>query len=444
MLWKSAAILFALAEAAGAAPLGDWRADAPGTVHRITVADLPKVFATPPAGAPPAVVPRPAGAKLSTLPGYSVRLFAKLDGPRQIRVTPGGDIFVAETDQGRIRVLRAADGAPAAAAASTFAEGLDRPFGIAFYPPGPDPRWVYVANANSVVRYPYRAGDLKASGPAQTVVAKLAATTRGHSTRDVAFSADGKRMFVSVGSASNVAESMPAKTPEAAKAWDAAHGLGAAWGDETDRADVLVMDPEGRGRRVFAAGLRNCVSLALQPVSGVPWCVVNERDDLGDDLPPDYATRVREGGFYGWPWFYIGGHPDPRLKGARADLAGKVLTPDVLLAAHSAPLGLTFYTARAGPAAFPADAVGDAFVALHGSWNRGARTGYKVVRVRLRHGVPTGGYEDILTGFVVGEGSVWGRPVGVATAHDGALLVTDDASDTVWRIAYDRKALARR
>ncbi|MBA3812643.1 MAG: PQQ-dependent sugar dehydrogenase, partial [Caulobacteraceae bacterium] len=267
---------------------------------------------------------------------------------------------------------------------------------------------------------------------------------RGHSTRDVAFSADGRRMFVSVGSASNVAESMPVKTFEQVKAWDAAHGRGAAWGDETDRADVLVMDPEGADRRVFAAGLRNCVSLAVQPVTGTPWCVVNERDNLGDDLPPDYLTTVREGGFYGWPWYYIGGHPDPRLKGDRADLAGTVLTPDVLLAAHSAPLGLTFYTAHAGPAAFPADVVGDAFVALHGSWNRGARTGYKVVRVRLRHGVPTGGYEDVLTGFVVGDGAVWGRPVGVAVAHDGALLVTDDASGAVWRIAYDRKALARR
>nr|MBA3810468.1 sorbosone dehydrogenase family protein [Caulobacteraceae bacterium] len=178
MPWRSAAVAAAVAGAAGAAPVGDWRADAPGAVHRITVADLPKVFATPPAGAPAAVVSQPAGARPSTLPGYSVGAFAKLDGPRQIRVSPGGDIFVAETDQGRIRVLRAADGARTAAGVSTFAEGLDRPFGIAFYPSG-DPRWVYVATANSVARYPYRAGDLKARAPAQTIVARLAATTRG-------------------------------------------------------------------------------------------------------------------------------------------------------------------------------------------------------------------------------------------------------------------------
>ena len=450
MILKSAGLVVAVAGAigagtpAGCAPLGDWRGDGPGVVHRITVADLPKAFATPPAGAPPAVVARPANARLATLPGYVVLPFAKLDGPRQIRVAPGGDIFVAETDQGRIRILRAQDGADKAASTDTFIEGLDRPFGIAFYPAGPDPRWVYVANANSVVRYPYRSGDLKARGPAQAVAPKLAATGGGHSTRDLAFSADGARMYVSVGSASNVAESMPAKTLAQAHDWDAAHGVGAAWGEETDRADVLVMDPEGRGRRVFAAGLRNCVTLSVQPATGALWCANNERDLLGDDLPPDYVTRVRDGGFYGWPWYYIGDHPDPRLKGQRPDLAGKVLAPDVLIAAHSAPLGMAFYAARAGAAAFPPDTIGDAFVALHGSWNRGARTGYKVVRVRLKHGVPTGDYEDFLTGFVVDGRSVWGRPVGVAVAHDGALLVTDDASDTVWRIAYDRKSAVRR
>ncbi|MEO8925679.1 MAG: PQQ-dependent sugar dehydrogenase [Caulobacteraceae bacterium] len=424
----------------GAAALGDWRSDAPGVVRRITAADMPAAFATPPAGAPSSVVDRPAGASLKTLPGFAVTAFAKLEGPRQIRVAPNGDIFVAETDAGRITVLRAADGATTPSKTVAFAEKLDRPFGIAFYPAGPNPQWVYVANVNSVVRFAYRPGDLKARAAPQIVVAKLADGAGGHSTRDVAFSGDGRTMFVSVGSGSNMAESMPAKTLPEAKAWEAAHGLGAAWGREADRADVLAFDPLGAGRRVFATGLRNCVSMAVQKQTDRLWCVVNERDNLGDNLPPDYATSVKAGGFYGWPWYYIGGHADSRVKGARPDLAGKVTLPDVLIQPHSAPLGMTFYTAAAGSAAFPSAYRGDAFVTLHGSWNRKQRTGYKVVRLIMKGGVPTGAYEDFLTGFVIDDQKVWGRPVGVAVAHDGALLVTDDGGDQVWRIAYAPRA----
>jgi glucose/arabinose dehydrogenase len=432
----------AAATLTGAAALGDWRDDAPGVTRRITVADMPKANATRPGVAPPAIVARPAGARLATLPGFSVEAFASLEGPRQIRTAPNGDLFVAETDQGRIRVLRTADGAAKPVSVNTFAEGLDRPFGIAFFPPGPDPQWVYVANTNSVVRFPYRSGDVKARGPAETILARLTATGRGHSTRDVAFSPDGRRLYLSIGSGSNIAEGMERKTPTEAAAWDAAQGLGAAWGDEADRADVLVMDPLGHGQKVWAAGIRNCVSLAVEPKTTDLWCATNERDLLGDDLPPDYATRVRQGAFYGWPWYYIGAHEDPRLKGQRPDLADKVTAPDVLFQPHSAPLGLTFYTARAGAAAFPAEYRGDAFVGLHGSWNRASRTGYKVVRVILKDGVPTGAYEDFLTGFVVDRNGVWGRPVGVAVAHDGALMVTDDGSNTLWRIAYDRRGPA--
>jgi glucose/arabinose dehydrogenase len=178
------------------------------------------------------------------------------------------------------------------------------------------------------------------------------------------------------------------------------------------------------------------VSLAVQAGTNALWCSNNERDGLGDNLPPDYVTRVREGGFYGWPWYYIGSHEDPRRKGERPDLATRPIVPDVLIQPHSAPLGMTFYTADRGPAAFPAEYRGDAFVALHGSWNRGLRTGYKLVRVKLRNGVPTGEYQDFLTGFVVNADSVWGRPVGVAVARDGALLMTDDGGDVLWRIAY--------
>jgi glucose/arabinose dehydrogenase len=334
-------------------------------------------------------------------------------------------------------VLRADDGADAPSENQIFAEDLNRPFGIAFYPPGDDPQWIYVANNNSVVRIPYHNGDLKASGPAQVIVPQLTESHGGHSTRDVAFSLDGKRMFISVGSGSNVAETMSKKSLEDAHDWEAQHGLGAAWDAETNRADILVTDPEGtQPLHTFATGIRNGVGIAVNPETGDLWSSTNERDDLGDDLVPDYITRVKEGGFYGWPWYYLGNYEDPRHAGERPDLAGHVIVPDVLLVSHSASLEMCFYTATSGVAAFPAEYRGDAFAAEHGSWNRSSRTGYKLIRVRLNHGVPTGEYDDFLTGFVVDERSVWGRPVGVAVAHDGALLMTEDGNGTLWRISY--------
>jgi glucose/arabinose dehydrogenase len=239
-------------------------------------------------------------------------------------------------------------------------------------------------------------------------------------------------MFISVGSASNAGEGIGKRDAAAIARWEAAHGLGSAWGNETDRAAVLVFDPDGRNRRVFASGLRNCVGLAVHPMTGDVWCSTNERDGLGDDLVPDYVTRIREGGFYGWPWFYMGPTQDPRHPGAHPELASKVLTPDVLLQSHSASLEMCFYTGRQ----FPAEYAGDGFAAEHGSWNRAKRTGYKVIRIPLANGAPTGEYEDFLTGFVTPEGSVWGRPVGVAVAQDGALIVTDDGGDVVWRVTW--------
>ena len=442
--WSVAAGTLALAAAslahgqtrAGAAAYGDWTADAPGVVRKITPSDLPAPFGTKPAGATPSEVERPADAQLKTLPGFTVAPFVQLSGPRNLRTAPNGDIFVAQTADGRIHLLRTRDGAAEPEVSETFAEGLDRPFGIAFYPPGPHPKWIYVAETNAVVRFAYAPGQVKAGSKPEVVVPKLTVDGRGHFTRDIAFSPDGKRMFVSVGSGSNVGEGMGKKTPEDPAVWRARHALGAAWGAEEDRADVLAFDPDGHGKTTFATGIRNCVGLAIQPQTRDLWCATNERDLLGDDLPPDYVTRVREGGFYGWPWFYIGAHEDPRLKGARPDLAGKISVPDVLIQPHSAPLGLAFYTAASGPAAFPAEYRGDAFVALHGSWNRHDRTGYKVVRVILKNGVPTGEYEDFLTGFVVDAKRVWGRPVGVTVAHDGALLISDDGGDMIWRVAY--------
>ncbi len=422
----------------GAAAYGDWRGDAPGVQRRITAADLPPPYASRSAGNAPSVDEAPAGALPVVPAGFTVARFAGgLDGPRLIRVAPNGDVFVAETGAGRVRVLRAVDGAAQPERSEVFASGLDGPFGVAFFPPGPDPRWVYVASNNTVVRFPYRAGDMRASGRPETVVPQISPGDGGHSTRDVQFSPDGRRMFVSVGSASNVAQGLPRWSLEQVGPWQAQHGLGAAWGDEAARADVLAFDPDGGNRQAFATGIRNCVGLGVQPASGDLWCATNERDGLGDNLPPDYVTRVREGGFYGWPWYYIGSHEDPRHAGERPDLAGRATVPDVLLQPHSAPLQVSFYPLAAhGPAAFPAQYGGDAFVALHGSWNRAKRTGYKVVRVRLHDGAPTGEYEDFLTGFVRSDDSVWGRPVGVAVAHDGALLVSEDGNGTIWRIAH--------
>jgi len=422
----------------------DWREAVPGAQHFITVADLPPPYATSSAGNFPTVVPQPTNATLSVPAGFTVKKFASgLINPRIVRVAPNGDIFVSETSQNRIRVFRANDGADTPSTNQIFAQSLNRPFGIAFYPAGVDPRWLYVALNNSIVRIPYHNGDLIATGAVQIVVPTLSATTGGHTTRDVVFSKDGTRMFIAVGSSSNVGEGMGQKTPAEITAWEATNGLGAAWGSETHRANILVTDPDGlEPLRPYATGIRNPVGLAIHPTTSNLWVSTNERDGLGDNLVPDYVTRITEGGFYGWPWYYMGNFQDPRRAGERPDLVGKAIVPDVLEQAHSASLQMTFYPSNAGPAAFPLQYHGDAFVALHGSWNRATRTGYKVVRIPLNNGIPTGRYDDFVTGFVTTDRNVWGRPVGVAVARDGALLMTEDANGTIWRIAYARPQLS--
>jgi len=411
----------------GRAAFTDWRADRPGLRRLITAADLPAADLKGSYANGVRVISRPTGARPVVPRGFEVSLLAEgLDQPRLIRAAPNGDIFVAESAAGRVRVLRPSEaGKPRS---EVYASGLAGPFGISFYPPGPNPEWVYVANTGSVVRFPYHNGDLAARSKSEMVVPRLP-TGGSHFTRDVVFSPDGSKMYVSVGSASNVGEGIGKLDGAALAAWTSQHPIGAAWGSETERADVLVFDPDGRNRRIYATGIRNCVGLAVSEGSEV-WCSTNERDSIGDNVPPDYITRVREGAFFGWPWYYIGANEDPRHKGARPDLKDKITVPDVLLQAHSASLGLTFYNAQQ----FPPEYRGSLFAAEHGSWNRSKRTGSKVIRVIVRDGVPTGEYEDFATGFVVNDASAWGRPVGVTVAPDGALYVSDDAGGTIWRI----------
>ena len=238
-----------------------------------------------------------------------------------------------------------------------------------------------------------------------------------------------------MGSGSNVALDMfPMPLDMPFEQWKQTRPLGAAWDTEDRRATVLSYTPDGKDEQIVATGLRNCSGMAVQPASGQLWCVVNERDGLGDDTPFEYATNVQPGAFYGWPWYYIGGNEDPRQKGKRPDLKDRVTVPPVLIQAHSAPLQIAFYEADA----FPAEYKGSAFVTLHGSWNREKRTGYKVVRLPFVNGRPTGEYEDFMTGFVMSDQAVWGRPVGVAVAKDGSLLVTEDGNGTVWRVSRSR------
>jgi glucose/arabinose dehydrogenase len=395
------------------APFTDYRFEKPGVVRHITLQDLPAPYATQSATNGPKVVARPVDAWPKAPEGFKVELYATgLNNPRLMRTAPNGDIFLAETNAGDIKVFRgiASDGKPEQV--QVFATGLTTPFGIAFYPLGPDPQWVYVANMNSVVRFPYRKGDLTSTGSPQ----HLADLPTGghHRSRDVQFSPDGKKMFVSVGSQENVDDSPV----------------------EENRADILEYNPDGSGLRVYAAGIRNPVGLAINPKTGELWCSVNERDGLGDNLVPDYITHVEEGGFYGWPWWYMGGHQDPRLAGKHAELQAKVITPDVILQPHNASLQMTFYDGKQFPSTFQ----GDIFASEHGSWNRSPRAGYEVIRVPLHQtGRASGEYEDFLTGFVVDDESVWGRPVGVTVAPDGSMLVSDDGSGSIWRIVYTGK-----
>lgn len=426
--------LYAQEVRTGAAAFGNWDADAPGVSRYIRPTDLPRPTLIDNDPEEPdfrrlaKVVPAPQGKVPDVPEGFAVQVFARgLKQPRVIRVAPNGDIFVAESGSGRVLVFPAdaAQGVPATP--EIFAENLDRPYGIVFQPPS-DPQYVYVAAANQVVRFPYN-GDRKATGAAEVVIPNI--PTKRHWTRDLAVSRDGRRLFVSIGSSTNVVPGMPEKAPQEIQAYEKTHGLGAAWGDEENRAVVRVFDPEGKSVRNYATGLRNCSGMAMQPGTDTLWCTGNERDHIGPNLAPDFLTTIRDGGFYGWPWYYTGGNEDPAHAGERPDLKDKAIVPDVLIQAHSSTLGLVFYDADA----FPAEYRGDAFAVLHGSWNREQRTGYKVIRARMKDGKPTGVYEDFMTGFVLDKDTVWGRPAGIAVTREGALLVSDDANGTIFRVA---------
>ncbi len=382
----------------------------------------------------PDVVGWPAGKTPTAPEGFRVTRFAEgLAHPRWVYELPNGDVLVSEAatvpsgdeslvmdifrwlrrndgsggpSANRITLLRDKDGDGVAELRTRFLEHLNQPFGMALLGNS-----LYVANTDSVLRFPYRTGDTRITARGEKILDLPAGGYNNHWTRNIVASPDGRKLYVTVGSGSNVGE----------------NGMA----DEVRRANVLEINPDGSGEQIVAAGLRNPNGLDFEPTTGTPWVVVNERDLLGDDVAPDYLTRVRPGDFYGWPWSYWG-ETDPRVEPPRPDLVAKAVEPDYSLGAHSAPLGLAFSDGQAFPPAYR----GGAFVAEHGSWNRGHPVGYKVVYVPFRDGVPAGKPRDFLTGFRPDpeDDETYGRPVGVLVDKAGGLLVTDDAADIVWRV----------
>ncbi len=468
-LLAAATLALPFAALAQQAPFADFSQQKPGTPHKVTVGDLPQPNPSEAVDNGPSLVPRPDGAMPQAPAGFKVTLFAgggakpfdrselknsitpadsgmTFREPRLIRTAPNGDLFLSDSAAGTIFVLRGVGPDGKAAHMEKFATGLDHPFGIAFYP-ADNPRYVYVANTTTVVRFPYKAGDTKASAGPEMLVPDLPGYAQlrggGHWTRDVVFTRDGQHMLISVGSGSNADD--PDTHPR-----------------EFHRADVLEFSPDGKFQKVYASGIRNCVGEAINPVTGSLWCSTNERDNLGNYLVPDYVTSVKEDSFFGWPWYYMGGKQDPRLPQPcangtgpnlqaaaltddqaktckRVDLSSKVITPDVLVQPHMASLQMTFVPSN-GTGAFPKMFAGDAFAAEHGSWNRAQRAGYEVIMIPMHNGKADGGYQDFLTGFVTTDGKVWGRPVGVTVGKDGALYVTDDGSRSIWRVTYEGNA----
>ena len=376
---------------------------APSQVTHGQKPKLPVPFATNSAGNGPHGAKPPAGF-LPTVPaGFRVNIYAAdFKRPRWLTVAPNGDIFLADTGAGEIIVMRDPQHTGAAQQREVFVSGLKRPFGIAFRED-----YVYAGNMNELARFRYDPKTSKRLGEKEHL---LDLPSGGHDTRSLAFSADGKHLFVAVGSDSNIDT-----------------------GEDPRRAAVTICDPDGKNARLYSTGLRNPVGLTREPVTGEVWTTVNERDELGDDLPPDYFTSLKDGGFYGWPYSYIGSNVDPRVKPQKPELVARAIIPDVLLGAHVAPLQFAFYTGKQ----FPESYRGGAFVAEHGSWNRAARSGYQVAFVAFKGGKPSADPVPFMTGLVPdpSKSDVNGRPVGIAVAPDGSLLVSDDGAGVIYRIS---------
>jgi glucose/arabinose dehydrogenase len=397
---------------------------------------LPPPFETKSVTKHPKVIGWPDGKTPKAPDGFAVSLYAdKFDSPRWVYALPNGDVLVAEartlpkpdakpevkeglkksktvtgTSANRITLLRDADGDGKPEVRETFLTDLNQPFGMALV--GDQ---LYVANTDGVVKFPYKTGQTKIDAKGTPVLYLPIGGYNNHWTRNLLASADGKKLYVSVGSASNVGEK--------------------GMKEESLRANILEINPDGTGLRVFASGLRNPVGMAWEPHTRALWTAVNERDELGDELVPDYITSVKDGAFYGWPYSYYGQNEDPRRKGERPDLVAKAVVPDLAVGSHTASLGLAFYTATA----FPEKYRGGAFVGQRGSWNRSQFAGYRVAFVPFKDGKPAGAVEDFLTGFIANADEVYGRPVCVCVAADGALLVTDDVTDRIWRVAPVRR-----
>ncbi|HKV40389.1 MAG TPA: sorbosone dehydrogenase family protein [Blastocatellia bacterium] len=377
--------------------------------HQISADGLVSPFVSKSAVNPSRVVARPNGAELHAPAGFHLTTFAEGDFkvPRWMALAPNGDVFLADSGAGKIIILRDSKGTGQADQRFVFAAKLVQPFGLAFWHD-----YLYVGDTNAVLRFKYHPGQTAAEGEPEKIADLPGFGYNQHWTRNVIFSPDGAKLFVTVGSATNVSVE-----------------------PDPMRAAISVYNPDGSGHEFYATGTRNPIGLAFYPGTDELWAAVQERDGLGDDLPPDYVTSIKKGGFYGWPFSYIGPHEEPRLKGQRPDLVKKTIVPDVLIQAHSAVLGLVFYQGAMFPAAYR----GDALVALHGSWNRANRTGYKIVRIHFQQGKPAGGYDDFITGWMLSEGNkdVWGRPVGLLELRDGSLLIADDGGNKIWRVTYN-------
>jgi len=379
----------------------------PPAHYEIKPSELPAPKIVNDAVNPPRVIPRPDDATLNVPPGFTVSTFAEggFTLPRWMALASNGDVFVADSRAGKILVLRDTNKDGVADERSVFLENMKQPFGIAFWRD-----YVYIGNTDAVMRYKYEPGQLKAEDAGEKIADLPGQGYREHWTRNILFSPKGDKMYVTVGSESNV-------SVEA----------------EPMRASITEFNPDGTGKRIYASGVRNPIGLAWLPGTNTMWAAVQERDLLGDDLVPDYVTSIKDGGFYGWPYGYLG-IEDPRRAGEKPDLVKKIITPDVLIQAHSALLGMVFYQGQM----FPSEYRGDAFVALHGSWNRTKRTGYKIIRIRFKNGKPVGGYDDFITGWLLGQDrrEVWGRPVGLLVLRDGSMLITDDGANKIWRVTY--------